>query len=275
MKRIHHHYGSIRAVALGIAAVLYLADGLIHSRAEQADGSQQTPASKSGRTTSNVKVTTHTIQKTEDFGTIDVNYPEIINAPKEVNKKIEGMAKAIIADFKRKATEEVKLRREAVAEWNRTMLQDARTSVSESEMHVVIDLELTLGYQVAQVSDDYISLLLTGYEYCGGVHGMPIYQSFNYDLKKRKEVNLADLFPKDADYLKKVSAFCNSDLLKTMKESSSDNRVDTIWVGDGVAPKAKNFEIFTFTRDSITIIFPPYQVACFAAGTFEVEMPRK
>lgn len=48
---------------------------------------------------------------------------------------------------------------------------------------------------------------------------------------------------------------------------------DTQWISEGTAPKEENFENFLITDNALIIIFDPYEVAPYAAGSVFVEIP--
>ncbi len=125
---------------------------------------------------------------------------------------------------------------------------------------------LEVEYNVTLATPDLLSFVFNGYEYLGGVHGMPIHKTFIFNLKTNKLMELQDLFESDADYLKIISDYCKQDLLK--KQIS-----ETDWVNNGAAPKNENYGLYYLTKQGLTIIFPAYQVASYADGPQEVTIP--
>ncbi|HPN14686.1 MAG TPA: DUF3298 domain-containing protein [bacterium] len=125
---------------------------------------------------------------------------------------------------------------------------------------------LEVEYNATLAAADILSFVFNGYEYSGGVHGMPIHKTFIFNLKTHKSLELGDLFKPEVDYLKIISDYCIQDLLK--KQIS-----ETDWVNNGAAPKKENYELYYLTKQGLTIIFPAYQVASYADGPQEVTIP--
>jgi hypothetical protein len=45
------------------------------------------------------------------------------------------------------------------------------------------------------------------------------------------------------------------------------------WLAQGTTFKDNEMPEFTFSNSGLTLYFPPYQVACYAAGTWEITLP--
>lgn len=80
------------------------------------------------------------------------------------------------------------------------------------------------------------------------------------------QVQLADLFRPETDYLKPIAAFCN-------KTITAKNLSDKKWMEEGTKPTNKNYKIWTFSSKGIDIIFDTYQVAAYVYGPQTVEVP--
>ena len=52
-----------------------------------------------------------------------------------------------------------------------------------------------------------------------------------------------------------------------------DDMADVDYIRQGVTPEALNFQSYAIEGDALVLIFPPYQVAPYAAGTQEVSIP--
>lgn len=150
---------------------------------------------------------------------------------------------------------------------------------------------LDLKFDVVRQTSDFVSVLGTGSAYTGGAHGMPIQASFNLHLPDAKLVSIGDLFT-DADVaLDALSAECRRQLearfesqLREQSSSMTARQLDAQiqmtrhWVERGTRPKTENFDVFLVDGvDSqaigLTVIFPPYQVASYADGPQQVEVP--
>lgn len=81
-----------------------------------------------------------------------------------------------------------------------------------------------------------------------------------------RQVELAELFVPDADYLKSISELCS-------KEITAKNISDAKWISEGTKPVAENYHVWTFTPQGLAIIFDSYQVAAYVYGEQTVAIP--
>ena len=149
-----------------------------------------------------------------------------------------------------------------------------------------LDLEFT----IARRTSDFLSISANGSSYTGGAHPMPLLATFNLHVDSGKVIGLGDLFT-DADAAYKalseearrqlegraeaeqrdsMPAKGRADALKSMRE----------WIERGTEAKPENFSVFLVDgidakAIGLTLIFPPYQVASYADGPQQVEVPAK
>ncbi len=136
-----------------------------------------------------------------------------------------------------------------------------------------------------QVNENYISFTITVAGYSGGAHGYESIISFNYDVKNSKEMTMADVFPGDPDYLKKVSEYSRQDLnqqfAEKIKRDDFENEGDykmtleniNSMLIPGTEPTKENFSVFTIEPGFLNIYFTQYQVAAYVYGSQMVQMP--
>lgn len=118
--------------------------------------------------------------------------------------------------------------------------------------------------------ENLISIRFDGYTYyAGAAHPSTFFYSVCYDLKKNSVINLSDMFI--GDYMKSISEYCVNDLIR-QKNEYTDNS-DVSWIDEGASPKAENYKVFNFANGSLLITFPVYQVASYAEGPKEVNIP--
>ncbi|MCX6720206.1 MAG: DUF3298 and DUF4163 domain-containing protein [Candidatus Staskawiczbacteria bacterium] len=193
---------------------------------------------------------------------IKIAYPQI-NGLDDFNKKVEDIIDKEIKDFKTNSLE-----------------NDAAVKQVDPESYAKYPrtYELDIGYDKGQVDNNIVSVVFNIYKFEGGAHGNSYFVPLNYDVKNKKEIALADLFPNQTDYLQKISAFCIADLTKQI--TTSLGSTDGTWIKDGAGPNPDNFQFFLINpstssgQATITFYFPQYQVAFGAAGDFTVTMPR-
>lgn len=126
-------------------------------------------------------------------------------------------------------------------------------------------------YSLVYSGEGLISMLYNLYTYTGGAHGGTWNLSLNYDPVKNNEINLGDVFKPEFDYVKFISDFCIKDLKNQML--AMEGMPDEAWIGEDAGPDKNNFSTFVLTGDGIIIKFAQYQVAPYAMGIFDVEIP--
>ena len=201
---------------------------------------------------SDVKIT----DNTNPFKIV-ITYPQISGLD-DFNQKAKAIVDKEISDFKTNslANDEAvkKVDPAGYAEYPRTY-------------------ELNIGYDKGEIDGDVASIMFNVYNFEGGAHGASYFVPLNYNVKNKKEIALADLFPGETDYLQKISDYCTAALTKQLTKALGS--LDGTYLKDGAGPNADNFQFFLINPDNtITFYFPQYQVAYGAAGDFKVTMPR-
>ena len=95
------------------------------------------------------------------------------------------------------------------------------------------------------------------------------------------EVTLAQVLDTNPNWLEELSLLVSQDVQKQLIARMGDSLpvgaegpdVTGAMFPEGVAPKAENFKNFVIDYDTLVIHIPPYQVAAWAAGSFEVRIP--
>ncbi|MGA9335182.1 MAG: DUF3298 domain-containing protein [Rudaea sp.] len=152
---------------------------------------------------------------------------------------------------------------------------------------------LDLEFGIARNTSDFVSVLGTGSEFAGGAHGMPIEVSFNWHRSDAALVTLSDLFTDSDQGLHALSDEARRQLegryetrlhdegsAMSAKQMAADVANMKRWIETGTEPKAQNFNVFLVDgldtqAIGLTLIFSPYQVASYADGPQQVEVPAK
>jgi len=132
-----------------------------------------------------------------------------------------------------------------------------------------VKYDLQINYYSA-VSPHTVSYIFESYSYTLGAHGNTFYRTFTFDINTGKELLLVDLFAANAAYLDTLSVTSRDMLLKNIDE----NLYNADFAIDGTTPINKSFANFFLDPTSLVIIFPPYAVAPYAAGTQTLAIPR-
>lgn len=116
-------------------------------------------------------------------------------------------------------------------------------------------------------NNNLISVTKDGYCYpIGAAHGMPSKEYLHFDIKSGYFYKLEDLFKDGSDYLNQLSTIIN----KKIEESSKSD--DSMYFPDASVQITPDQQ-FTVTKDTLKIVFPPYDIAPYAAGFPEFDIP--
>lgn len=127
---------------------------------------------------------------------------------------------------------------------------------------------LSMDYALTYFSDDVVSVVYTVYEYTGGAHPNSFFRTFSFDLEANTVIEFRDMFADNADVFAVLAPLVEADLAVQMGDFA-----ESAWIADGTGENPDNYRNFALAEDEILFLFPPYQVAAYAAGGFEVRIP--
>jgi hypothetical protein len=215
----------------------------------------------------------------DPYTVLNIKYPSFKQADISFNLKIENFVLSQIEEH-RNIGKESWIGRFNTLDGNDNQIDNVPTEEEK--------FGFTFDPIIIQSNKDYISFILRYGGYSGGAHGYENIVSFNYDVKNKKDVSLANLFSFKDDYLKYLSETSGNILTKrfaTISEEDKENYSPEIlrqyvqsivsMIEDGTEPKEDNFKVFTFTPEKVKIYFAQYQVGPYVIGMPEVEIDRK
>jgi hypothetical protein len=132
-----------------------------------------------------------------------------------------------------------------------------------------------LGFDYTDYAQEgYHSYVYQVYQDTGGAHPNGFYLTFVFDLEGNA-VALDQLFAPGSNYLDKLSAKAYAKVatelgLRTGTVPTPD-MLDTVRIG--TAPSPETLQFFYLYQDNLHLLFPPYQVASYAAGSFDIAIP--
>jgi TIR domain-containing protein/uncharacterized protein DUF3298/peptidoglycan-N-acetylmuramic acid deacetylase PdaC-like protein len=136
-------------------------------------------------------------------------------------------------------------------------------------------------YRIAFLSESALSIVFTSMVYTGGVHENYRFVTENFALQPVVQLQLASFFKHD--YRKTLGLLSREALKKQSWERSLSiehfaNIFDSDEIGKEWLVRGTTFEdnikvYFTFSGEGLTLYFAPYEVAHFAAGSWEVTLP--
>jgi hypothetical protein len=108
-----------------------------------------------------------------------------------------------------------------------------------------------------------------------GAHPNTTYRTFTFDTKTGALLDLGDLFVPNTQYLPLLSARAFSLLPAVIAKSVgiAPKDVDMTMLRAGIEPTPNNFSNWYIEGSNLVLVFPPYQVAAYAAGTQTLPLP--
>ena len=199
------------------------------------------------------------LNSTEKNYTISASYPELFvkgqgSKLASINEEISGVAVSQVETFKND-------------------MENINTAAEDTpEGWPVFVNELKGDYSILLSSGNrFVSIPFTFYYFTGGAHGNSFTIALNYDLENHSKLLLKDIFKADFDYVSFLSDYCIEDIKSQNRQMGFEP--DEEWISDGASADEKNFENFVLTGDELIIIFDPYEVAPYAAGSVFVKIP--
>jgi hypothetical protein len=118
------------------------------------------------------------------------------------------------------------------------------------------------------------SYAFTIYQDTLGAHPNGFYATLTFD-KSGNELMLEDLFQEGSGYLDQLSQLAYEGVVTELEAKTgaapTEDMFDTARVGTAPSPEALQF--FYIEGQTLHLLFPPYQVAAYAAGSFDIAIP--
>ena len=113
-----------------------------------------------------------------------------------------------------------------------------------------------------------LSYLYTTHADTHGAHPNTYFRTFTFDTKTGASLTLKDLFVPGTEYLSVVSVHARKQLVDSIaaREGVKASQVDVEYLNRGTVPSSDNFQNWYLEGHTLILIFPPYQVAPYAAG---------
>lgn len=129
--------------------------------------------------------------------------------------------------------------------------------------------EFKADYKITD-NNNILGLHLNISEYTGGAHHVRYDKSYYYNKESDEMVSIKDFLEKDTS----LDKLANLSYYYVMKYSDDNNlNFDKEGVKEGLSSNLNNFEHFNFIDDGLEFIFPPYQIAYYAAGEIKIVIP--
>lgn len=117
---------------------------------------------------------------------------------------------------------------------------------------------------------DYYFIHVQIFSYTGGAHYIREDLSYYYQANNNELINLS-CFLKNEESLNKLSHLA---YYYTIEYGKNNNKnFDEQEVKEGTNPNYENFKHFSLKEEGLEILFPPYQVSCWADGEIKITIP--
>jgi hypothetical protein len=124
----------------------------------------------------------------------------------------------------------------------------------------------------AYVSGKYVSFVYTIYEDTLGAHPNGYYTTFVFDVAGN-QVGIKDVLSGNPNGLEELSLVASNQVTAELKKRLGTDDLTGAVFAEGLSPTVENYSNFYIDGDALAILFPPYQVAAYAAGSFEARVP--
>lgn len=130
------------------------------------------------------------------------------------------------------------------------------------------NLEITFIHEPSP--DGMLCIVAWIWDYSGGAHGNSWTQAFVFDLATDSLIGPVELLGSQTEF---------ENFAEEVMVQLNELHIDKGWVERGASPTPENYHTLFPVPDEnggiagYTVIFPPYQVACYACGPSEVYIP--
>jgi hypothetical protein len=129
------------------------------------------------------------------------------------------------------------------------------------------------GFVIVHATNCFLSLTYdVGWYGAGAIHPNSFFETFNFAYKDEQlyRLELDDFFIDMEKAIKIISEKCIYELSKKYWERTGEKPDESQinWFKEGAGEDISNFVHFTVSDDCFTFLFAPYQVSCYAMGTW-------
>ncbi|GAA0086708.1 hypothetical protein UT300007_31490 [Clostridium sp. CTA-7] len=180
------------------------------------------------------------IKENTNFINIDVEIPQIVGLANKDKEKVIN---------------------KEILDWTDMWIKDVK-DVSE-EFNPTIPYQLNARYTLTN-DKKILSFFIDYYQFSGGAHGITTRKTYNVDISTGEKLELKDLFKKGYDYKK----FINEVIQKEINKNP-----EYYFTGKDGFNGIKDDQSFYIDNGKIIIHFPYYEIAPYAGGMPEFEIP--
>ncbi len=222
---------------------------LVHPTGQQLQSQAETHV-LSGTATTTANGPALEYKEDHPYYTVDIVYPETNNQQEQT--AIEGALKAELDAYAQN-----------VANLDATMMPSLGQGYK-------LALSITYkSYKGTLPQGPVTSYLFTYYEDTGGAHPNASFKTFVFD-QSGKALTIHDIVGAD---LSKLASLTTAQVEAQVKQRLGQSDISGSIFSEGLAPTDENFSTFVIDGSDLVLELPPYQVAAYAMGSFEVRIP--
>ena len=244
-------------VIIGLGAAFYW----IKARPERVDFVAQSESSRDKTTREKFQevpiLTDDTLAKNDTIEHLsyEVHFPRVLLAS---DTSLAKEANAVISSFVN----------DQIDEFKKNVADNSATDTPKDASS-----EFSMSWRSEMLSPTILSLRFDYSEYIeGAAHPNTASRVLNYDLKRHFLLPTTALFASSTQALPFLSAYVRNNQQKYLSDSGEATEYREMFV-PGTEPTHDNFEEVALTKTGLLIIFNPYQVAPYARGVVQVEVP--
>lgn len=115
---------------------------------------------------------------------------------------------------------------------------------------------------------NFVSFVQEAYDYCGGAHGLPIWEGYAFDLESGERLLLTDIISNTEEELKDIVAKYFGEKIDENPQAFWEDAKETVY--DLISLETTNFVL---TDEGICFFIHPYSIAAYSEGMQEVTVP--
>lgn len=130
---------------------------------------------------------------------------------------------------------------------------------------------LELQYKTYEGSG-YTSYVYTAYEDMLGAHPNTYFLTFVFDAQGNQK-KLTEVLSQNPNALEELSLIASTQVTEEFKRRAQVDDVTGLIYDEGLSPTEENYRNFYVDGADLVVLFPPYQLAAYAMGSFEARIP--
>ena len=162
--------------------------------------------------------------------------------------------------------------RQIIKKYKKETTEDAESLFQEFPSSVLLPYKLYVEElkQLKPEDPDIVSVRMIIYTYTGGAHGGKSFYTWNWSKQRKKFLSLDEVIT--LEQFSTLVTHTRQILFERQKQNDEYDKHRKAHIQRGTSKK-KDFKVWNFDRNGVVFTFPEYQVASYAAGSFEVFIP--